>query len=342
MQRPFLEDYPKTEAPTTPLPSLPAHPRKLVLTRGGELQVVHVVPPGCRPPPEDGERGRPRTARAFAPVMAQRFGAFFMVVEGIPPSAADLFHRRVRQALSVERGLTTSRLMRAVSAGCEAVEGQLLHRYQLAAFGVTAVLVESTLHPYVSMSQLPPGQAYLLDTGVLKAIPEEQMWRAEQVASPEGRSWPVELDLERLTVHPGATIMLCSSVLGARLSATTVKEVLQLPLEQATQALFEAWREVTRRQDLSELGEALLIRFPESETQPRVRLFAPPAEASRRLAAAPPAARRFSGDAAVRDPEASWIDPPLHRWGLEGERQPAIPILGSVIDWVTGVQRAVP
>jgi hypothetical protein len=303
-------------AATTPFSALAAQPHRFGLVLGGGVQVVHVAAdeggeaeqsgrgPGLAAPP----------AIAFVPVEAAPYGSLFLLVEGAAAQTAQAFARRVQATLAAERGVATSRLIRAVGAGCQAVERQVLHRNELAGFGCTALLLDPTLQRYAYVSQLPPCQAYLWDGSQLLSLPEEPMLRAGQVASVEGRSFEVELDVSRLPFRAGTTLLLCPATVGASLAASGVRDILRSPLSTAAGELRRLLR--GERGQAPTGGEALLVRSPEAEKSSRVRLFAAPVETPARPA---PVRRGHEKVAAV----PTGRRPALQKWGLERDRSGA-------------------
>jgi hypothetical protein len=280
------------------------------------VQVVHVTAD------DDGDAGQPgrspgpavSPAIAFVPAEAASYGSLFLLVEGAAAKTAQTFARRVQATLAAERGVPASRLIRAVGAGCRAVERQVLHRYELAGFGCTALLLDPTPQRYAYLSQLPPCQAYLWDGSQLLSLPEEPMLRAGQVSSVEGRSFEVELDVSRVPFRAGTTLLLCPATVGASLATAGVRDLLRSPLSAAAGELRRLLR--GERGQAPGGGDALLVRLPEAEKSARVRLFTAPIEAPAR----PVPARRGQETEA---PAAPVRRPALQKWGLERERSGA-------------------
>src|SRR5437762_13122654 len=69
-------------------------------------------------------------------------GGLFAVVEGIPPAAATFFFERVREAVLADQGTPAARVLRAARHGCQALEAQALHRFELSRFGFTALRID--------------------------------------------------------------------------------------------------------------------------------------------------------------------------------------------------------
>ena len=131
-------------------------------------------------------------------------GALFALVEGVPATLAAAFQRSFQEALFQDRGTPASRLQRSVRAACRHLDQIVLHRHELTGFGVTALLVEARQTAYAYFCQLPPCQAYVLEADGVRTVPAEQLQRADQVASPDGRSWEVELEVSRVALRPGS------------------------------------------------------------------------------------------------------------------------------------------
>ncbi|MGH2355374.1 MAG: hypothetical protein ACRDJN_27510, partial [Chloroflexota bacterium] len=165
-----------------------------------------------------------------------------------------------------------------------------------------------------------------LDAGEIKPVPEEQMWRAAQLASAEGRRWEVELETRRMTIHPGATVLLGPSALAGELSPAAVRDLLRHPLSTTAHDLAQRWRRGGRH---AAAREAILVRMPERLPSPRVRLFAPTAQTAPRRAA--PGLWRDAPEGEGRRPADGWRGWPFRQWSQERERRVA-PWLGPVLE----------
>lgn len=288
-----LPDDPPATAPPSRRPA-PLH--RVILPQGGEVQVVHVT--------AGAQDAREPLALGFVPDTAVSPGALFLLVEGVPEPTAGAFARRVHEALVAEQGVAASRLIRAMGTGSRAVERRTARSGDLARFGCTALLLESTLQRYAFISQLPPCQAYVWDGGELTAMPEAPMLGAGQPGS-GARRCEVELDVNRIPFRDGATFLLASGALGAHLTAAAARDLLRQPLGTAAGELRRLLRSLGRVGD-----EAVLVRVPEAEAAPRVRLFDAPAEA--------PTVQPRVDDVLSARPGRQ---PGLHKWGLDRERR---------------------
>src|SRR5687768_3319820 len=157
---------------------------------------------------------------------APRGGALALLVEGVPPEERDPLCEGIRAALERDRGTPSSRLLRAVSAGCRRLEAQALHRFELAALGLTAFLIEEGA---AHLIQLLPSQAYVVEDGQVRAIPDEPMRGAARVGSQRGRRWEVEIDVNRFGTRPGSAFVLCTAGLAERMTPAKVLDATRRP-----------------------------------------------------------------------------------------------------------------
>ena len=277
---------------------------RLALANGGVLEVAVT---------STGLHGEGRCV--FAPAAAGTRGALFMVVEGAPPETAAYLYAGVSRAIERDRGTATARLPRAVRDGCRRLEAQALHRFELAGVGLTALLIEEGSAYF---TQLLPSQAYVIDDGDVRAVPDVPMRGAALVASAAGRRWEVEIDLCRFAARPGAAFVLCSASLAGEIPTARLAGCARLPASEAAASLLPG------RTRGGPAGEALVVRVAPTPALPaRARLLS--LESQRRarplISAAGPAGAAPSG----RPPVA------IQAWGLRRDGLRPLPVVGGLL-----------
>ena len=208
------------------------------------------------------------SVRSVFAAPALRRGALFAVVEGAPEEEREALFRAICAALDLDRGTSSSRLLRAVLGSCRRLESRALHRFELAALGLTALFIEDgSAH----LTQLLPSQAYVVEDGVVRAVPEVPMRGAARVGSAAGRRWEVELDASRSPVRPGAAYVLCTSGLAETVTPSKLLDAVRQPPEEAASLLAQPHSRAG-----SDAAEALVVRAAEAATPAvRARVFAP-------------------------------------------------------------------
>jgi hypothetical protein len=233
-------------------------------------------------------------------------GALFVVVEGTTPDLAATLHAAIERELARDRGTASARLLRAVRAACLRVEARAMHRFELAGFGLTALLIDDA---FACLTQLLPSQAYVFDREVMEAIPEVPMRGAGQVTSAAGRRWEVEIEMRRFAVRPQQTYVLCNSLAGEALSTSKILDVARLEVDEAVALLTAPGRSARGAP-----GGAVVIRTNvPPEPPPRARLHS--LDSRRRL-------KQVAGG-----PGALLPRPRLEAWG----RRDRGPRLGPVV-----------
>ena len=159
--------------------------------------------------------------------VGQGAGDLFLVVEGVADDSCLLFGETLVQALLAEpEAPPASALSRALRAACVRLETHALApARELIALGASAVLIQE--HGMV-LAQLLPAQVYLLQQGTLR------MWPDTPVPAPMGeafrrgqaRRWDLEIEHARTTPRLGATLLISTSELAARLRPSHVRRAL--------------------------------------------------------------------------------------------------------------------
>ncbi len=153
----------------------------------------------------------------------------FLVIEGVGDDSCLLFGETLVQALLEEpESPPASALSRALRAACVRLETHALApARELIALGASAVLIQE--HGMV-LAQLLPAQIYLLQQGQGSL----RMWPDTPVAAPQGESlrrgqarrWDLEIEHARATLRQGATLLISTSELAARLRPAHVRRAL--------------------------------------------------------------------------------------------------------------------
>ena len=153
----------------------------------------------------------------------------FLVIEGVGDDSCLLFGETLVQALLDEpEAPPASALSRALRAACVRLETHALApARELIALGASAVLIQE--HGMV-LAQLLPAQVYLLQQGQGTL----RMWPDTPVPAPMGeafrrgqaRRWDLEIEHARATPRLGATLLISTSELAARLRPSHVRRAL--------------------------------------------------------------------------------------------------------------------
>ncbi len=153
----------------------------------------------------------------------------FLVIEGVGDDSCLLFGETLVQALRAEpEAPPASALSRALRAACVRLETHALApARELIALGASAVLIQE--HGMV-LAQLLPAQVYLLQQGQGTL----RMWPDTPVPAPMGeafrrgqaRRWDLEIEHARATPRLGATLLISTSELAARLRPSHVRRAL--------------------------------------------------------------------------------------------------------------------
>ena len=153
----------------------------------------------------------------------------FLVIEGVGDDSCLLFGETLVQALLAEpEAPPASALSRALRAACVRLETHALApARELIALGASAVLIQE--HGMV-LAQLLPAQVYLLQQGQGTL----RMWPDTPVPAPMGeafrrgqaRRWDLEIEHARATPRLGATLLISTSELAARLRPSHVRRAL--------------------------------------------------------------------------------------------------------------------
>ena len=153
----------------------------------------------------------------------------FLVIEGVGDDSCLLFGETLVQALLAEpEAPPASALSRALRAACVRLETHALApARELIALGANAVLIQE--HGMV-LAQLLPAQVYLLQQGQGTL----RMWPDTPVPAPMGeafrrgqaRRWDLEIEHARATPRLGATLLISTSELAARLRPSHVRRAL--------------------------------------------------------------------------------------------------------------------
>ena len=277
---------------------------RLVLANGSVLEMALT---------STGHHGQERCA--FLPAAPGTRGALFMVVEGAPAETAAYLYSGVSRAIERDRGTPTARLPRAVRAGCRRLEAQALHRFELAGVGLTALLIEEGSAYF---SQLLPSQAYVIEDGEVRSLPDVPMRGAALAATAAGRRWEVEIDLCRFAARPGAAFVLCTTSLAGEIPAGRLADCARLPAGEAAAGLLPG------KTLGGPAGEAVIVRLaPAPARPPRARLLS--LESQRRprplISAAGPQNAAPSG----RPPVV------IEAWGLRRDGIRQLPVVGGLL-----------
>ena len=153
----------------------------------------------------------------------------FLVIEGVGDDSCLLFGETLVQALLDDpEAPPASALSRALRAACVRLETHALApARELIALGASAVLIQE--HGMV-LAQLLPAQVYLLQQGQGTL----RMWPDTPVPAPMGeafrrgqaRRWDLEIEHARATPRLGATLLISTSELAARLRPSHVRRAL--------------------------------------------------------------------------------------------------------------------
>ena len=153
----------------------------------------------------------------------------FLVIEGVGDDSCLLFGETLVQALLAEpEAPPASALSRALRAACVRLETHALApARELIALGASTVLIQE--HGMV-LAQLLPAQVYLLQQGQGTL----RMWPDTPVPAPMGeafrrgqaRRWDLEIEHARATPRLGATLLISTSELAARLRPSHVRRAL--------------------------------------------------------------------------------------------------------------------
>lgn len=153
----------------------------------------------------------------------------FLVVEGVADDSCLLFGEALVHALLAEpEASPASALSRALRAACVRLETHALApARELVALGASAVLIQE--HGMV-LAQLLPAQVYLLQQGQGTL----RMWPDTPAPAPLGeafrrgqaRRWDLEIEHARATPRLGATLLISTSELAARLRPSHVRRAL--------------------------------------------------------------------------------------------------------------------
>jgi hypothetical protein len=153
----------------------------------------------------------------------------FLVIEGVGDDSCLLFGETLVQALLAEpEAPPASALSRALRAACVRLETHALApARELIALGTSTVLIQE--HGMV-LAQLLPAQVYLLQQGQGTL----RMWPDTPVPAPMGeafrrgqaRRWDLEIEHARATPRLGATLLISTSELAARLRPSHVRRAL--------------------------------------------------------------------------------------------------------------------
>ena len=165
-------------------------------------------------------------------------GHLFLVIEGVADDSCLLFGETLVQALLDEsEAPPASALSRALRAACVRLETHALApARELIALGASAILIQA--HGMV-LAQLLPAQVYLLQQDTLR------MWPDTPVPAPMGealrrgqaRRWDLEIEHARATPRLGATLLISTSELAARLRPGHVRRAL----DQGSAELAATW-----------------------------------------------------------------------------------------------------
>lgn len=279
---------------------------------------------------------------AWAAEAPGRHGVLALVVEGVPAGLAAAFRDTVIAALEAAHGTPASSLQRALRAGCERLERAALHRHALSPFGTSALLIEPGPGRQAYLAQIAPAQAYLLDADGLRALPPEPVSGAGRVISPLGRQLAVEIELERIVLRDGATLLLCTSTLAEELPRARLERLLRRPLSEIVAGAATPARGRRALSEIRALGvprlavgseaseqiggawvatgrPAVAIRHTDPMPERRGRLF----DFTALAGASAGRSRRTAGD------DASLPRVRLEPWGIERERRYA-PLLRAI------------
>ncbi|MGI8423232.1 MAG: hypothetical protein ACR2NO_03830 [Chloroflexota bacterium] len=235
---------------------------------------------------------------------ALRRGALFVLVEGAPDGERAALFEGIRAALEEDRGTPASRLLRAVGDACRRLEAHTLHRFELAALGLTALLIEEGT---AYLTQLLPSQAFVIQEGVVRGVPDVPMRGAARVGSATGRRWEVEIDVSRFAARPGSTYVLCTAGLAGRLSPARLLDAARRSAPDAAAILLTgAVKHLPNGHE-----EVLVVRTTASSDQSlRARIF--PLRSRRSTPPTLPAAWASAGEARIET------------WGLRRNDRPTL------------------
>ena len=201
--------------------------------------------------------------------VGQGAARLFAVVQGVGDGAARAFFSQLLRADLADGGTPAARLLRAASSACRTLERRTSGRLELAGFGFTALRID---REHTSFVQLLPSQAYLISDGIVRALPESPMPGAGRVNSTQGRRWEVELDVGRVVLRPGATIVLCSSERSVSITPSRLLSASTQDAATALGTLSAPWG----RGDGTARDSLLVIRVrPPTPERVRARLFQP-------------------------------------------------------------------
>jgi hypothetical protein len=282
--------------------------RRLVLDDGTVLEAGWANPPL----PNGGEsRGG---GGVYVPAVRGRHGVLFLLIEGAPSGTAAFLHAAVQRALDRDQGTANARLLRAVRQACAQLEAQTLHRYELTSLGLSALFVEEGIAYF---TQLPPCQAYVLDGAVIRALPEEPMRGAAKIGSVAGRRWEVELDLCRIILRPGMTLVLCSAALAPGVTKNHLGTYGSRPASQVAATLAGE----RSRRDRPAIHHVLVVTTP---------LAAPLKARSLSIISESPTRLGRRTPEGPRDFVPEVRRAPIEAWGLRRRERTRLPLFSAV------------